>query len=265
MARPKHDNPDIFTAGELAEATGLSPRNLQFLRDNRLGPFAARDQTGGTYGEDTLAEVAMIAGSMEAGFGVMLSAALVTAFLAEGGAHSPARFCYIDHAPDIGTRAGWEWLRGRTWFSRYWHLCSLLGEDLTNATNEDQTIYIADRKFVLAGTRGKPGLRRLVEDGIDADGPFALGKMEGLKRGSDPEFTPFWEGIGYPAPDSPELVAAEIEFQRAAQNSLALVAVNLSLSVRRAFAQVKASRQAKGGPFWEQLGRDGEAMVFDRS
>lgn len=246
MARPKRDRPEIFTGGEVAEATRLPKRTVQYLRDHRLGPFASRDQTGGLYGEDTLSELAMIAGCMGAGYSLTLAAALVAAFLQENTNHPPARFSGLDWWDGTISR------QGTTWFHRYVILRQRTGDALTDSHDQDATLWIADRLHVLSGTRGVPRIDRLVSAGIDPKGPFALGKMAELKRGGDPTLTPWLEALGYPMPDGPEAVQEEIAYQAALRGAVGVASINLSLSIRRAFARVVELRQADGGPLWQE-------------
>lgn len=234
----------MFTGGEVADATGLPKRTVQYLRDKRLGPFASRDQAGGLYGEDTLSELAMIAGCMGAGYSLTLAAALVAAFLQEDPNHPPARFCGLDW------RDGTIRTQGTSWFHRYVILRQRTGDAMTEAHDQDRTLWVADRQFVLSGTRGTPKLDTLVGPGIDPKGPFALGMMAGLARGGEPTFTPWLEALGWPAPDSPEAVQAERDYQAAMRTAVAVASVNLSLAIRRAFASVMEQRRDRCGPNW---------------
>lgn len=247
MARPKRDRPDRFTGGEVNDATGLPRRAVQQLRDFRLGPFAERDQAGGVYDEDTLAELAMIAGVMGAGYSLSLAPALVTAFLSEHPGHPAARFCGIDHM----TRSPIS-REGTSWLHRYVILRRRTGDRLAEAHDADNMLFVADRELVLSGTRGAPRLPRLVAPGIDPAGPFALGRMEGLHRGGEPTFTPWPQPLGWPDPAAPEAVAEEIRYQDALRGAVAVATVNLSLAIRRAFARVMDARLSDGGPLWPQ-------------
>lgn len=251
MARPKHQMPSLFTGGELATATAISARNIQFLRDKRLGPFARIDQAGGMYGEDTLAELAMISGCMKAGYPLSLSASLVDAFLSENPNHTSARFCSVDKFDHTVS------LSGESWFHRH----TLLREshELTSPHDEDGTLIIADREYVLTHSKGKPKIPMLANDGVDPYGPQPLGRMLDLVRGADTRFFPFAEEFVGWSKDSDgqqilsvATVQAEIAFQRAAKDAIALVTVNLSLAIRRAFDAVYVARKAKGGPLWAE-------------
>lgn len=258
MARPKHNDPSLFTMAELSDATGISARNVQFLRDKRRGPFATKDQAGGLYGEDTLAELAMIAGCMGSGYPLSLSAELVTAFLDENPNHPAARFCMVDHFhPAIA-------VQGLSWFQRH----VLLRQRRTNqplglsaSHDQDCTLVVADREFVLAGTKGKPRLPHMPEPGLDENGPLPLGRMHGLVRGGEPYFLSFFEEyVTFEADANGDIKpststnAARVAFQQAAKDAVALVTVNLSLSIRRAFERVYELRKAKGGPLWAEEG-----------
>ena len=252
MARPKHIFPELFTGGELTTATGISLRNVQFLRDQSLGPFATRDQAGGLYQEDTLAELAMIAGCYGAGFPLSLSAALVAAFLLENPNHPAARFCRLDSfQPDVSRL-------GQLWFQRHVEFRELLknpGSDLTSGHDQDATLVVADRQFVLSGTRGKPRLRSMEGPGVDPNGPFPLGRMVDFHRGKEPtfvEFTdePFFRRVSEAELEAgivvaPEVVEGQIRYQSTVWNALGVTTVNLSLSIRCAFDRVYELRKAK--------------------
>lgn len=232
----------------MADASGIAPRAIQFLRDNELGPFPTPDQATGLYEENTLAELAMISGCMGAGYPLRLSAALVTAFLSDNPNHPAARWCYLDHLKSSIT------YKGESWFHRHVILRQERANDLcdlTAAHDQDRVLVVADREFVLTGTKGKPRLSMLVGQGVDPLGPFALGRMRHLKRGEEPVFTPLLEEVNFALSDSPERTAAEIAYQGAARGAVALSTVNMSLSIRKAFQRVYELRLAKGGPLWE--------------
>jgi len=251
MARPKHHNPRLFTGGELAHATGLAPRNIHFLRDKDLIPQDSNDRPGGLYGEDTLANLAMISGCAQAGYSLTLGAQLIGAVRAENPNHPASRFCQLD---EIAPRD-----HNRTWFHQFANLRDSRPElALDVAQAQDSALYVADRTFVLTGRIGAPRLRTLVPEGADAGGPQPLGRMKDLVRGGDAQFESFaetqltWdEGSDGLVWESAATGAATVAFQKAVQNALALVRVNLSLSIRRAFGRVHDLRHAKGGPMWK--------------
>lgn len=244
MARPKHSNPALFTGGEVAAATGLSPRNVQYLRDLRLGPFASGIFSDGLYDEDVLAELAMVAGMIGPVVGLTVGVALVGAFLSENPNHGAARFCLLDQ------RGLGRMPHENGWFRTYASLRSGSDADLTGAFDDDQSIFIADWSQVMSGAWHKPRLPMLVSAGVDPQGPFALGRVEGLGRGNETVFHSFVAEHG--SEETLENVAAQIEAQRALRNATSLLSVNLSRAVRVAFARVYSLRLAKGGPLWAE-------------
>lgn len=257
MARPKHDNPLMFTRSELIEASGLAQGNVKGLRDREIGPFAKRDQAGGTYGEDTLAELAMIGAVAGAGYQLVLGAALVNAFLDQHPNHPPALFCGIAR---FDKRIPF---RGDSWFHRY----VILRRDravqgLTETHDDDMLLLVADNTYVLWGARGGFRLGFAVPAPLDGRGPQPIGWLQDFKRGGEATLTTIPDRINplfIPDPadpselvEAPEAVAAQTEIQDAARNASALVAVNLSLAIRRAFDRVYLMRKARGGPLWPE-------------
>ena len=254
MGRPKHHDPAFFIGSEIAAATGMAQRNLQMLRDKRIGPFAKQDQEGGLYSEDTVAEIAMIAGCAGAGYSLTLAAALTKAFLDDNRNHPAARWCFVDYFDRSFV------FESSGWFHQYCKVARKAGSDMTERHDQDSVLMVADRQWVLRGTVGKPRLGMASQPGVDPYGPTPLGRMDDLKRGHDPHFTPFWEFVSGPPPKTEDEIGAhmekyrliEIDFQTAARSAVALATVNMSLSIRRTFARIVALRQAKGGPFWPE-------------
>lgn len=121
-------------------------------------------------------------------------------------------------------------------------------------------LIVADREWVLRGTKGKPDLPMASAPGVDPYGPTPLGRMADLQRGREPRFTPYVDLLDGPPPATREDTDAlrdrqrqiDVEFQAAYRGAVAVATFNLSLAIRRAFTSVIDIRKAKGGPLWPE-------------
>lgn len=259
MARPRHDDPALFTGAEIETATGIGTRNLQMVRDLGFGPFAQGAPRGGLYSESDMANLVMTSATAGAGLSIKLAAAVIDAFLWRHPRQVGARFCLIDSLDPPEDRDSPRSPRyrpkvldaGRTWFERYVAMRRWPDADdlrLGDASTADAIVILCDGRLIYEGAHVRPRLRVLAADGVDPLGPWPLGEIEGLRRGADPVFRPFDERTDLSTAE--EWAAAEARLQRAAGNAVATLRVNLSLALRRAFGAIFDRRQERGGPWW---------------
>ena len=84
--------------------------------------------------------------------------------------------------------------------------------------------------------------------------PLPLGRITDWQRGGQPEFMPHADALAGVPPDAHTDFEAEqrTALHRALCDACAMLTVNLSLSIRRAFAAIYAHRKATGGPLWRE-------------
>lgn len=254
MARPRRNNPALFTSGEIVAATGITVRNVQWLRDNKVGPFrlgsANVDPASGLYGENVLTEAAMMAGLYSGGLDLKLGGAITAAFLGNQNDHAPGRFSNLDAF--LRDHSLPQYPRQLTsWFQIHELIRQRHSADYEKGSvwDDDQVIIVADRRYVLEGALVMPRLPRLVLPGVNELGPFAVGEITGFAKGESPEFSPIEHMIDVAAEGT--IAEAEIEYQIAAQKAVGKVIANVSLAIRLAFDRVFDLRCAKGGPFFD--------------
>jgi hypothetical protein len=245
VARPKQNNPALFVMGELAKATGFSPRNVQLIRDKRKGPFESEEviqiaSNNGTYDENTAAHLAMIAGVHSAGLPLLLACDLVNAFLEDAPNHVAGRFCNLD-----GTEVGRSIRPGGDWFAAFEALQD--SDEMTLPNDSDAMIYVADRTYVLSGKK-KSRIRMAVPAGVDGSLPSPICRVDGLQKGKEFRVVPAY--LECDLDDQASEIALFQSYHTAFENAVGLITVNLSLSIRLGFAAVAEMRRAKGGPFF---------------
>lgn len=260
MARPKHDNPLMYPAGELALGSGIAQRNVQFLRDNMLGPFTDGAPDNALYDEQTLAHLAIIGGFHQAGLELLPAAQVATAYMNDqvdtraerlanlwGLERRSARIFEKEVSPELYSLfiTG-----GLTWLHHGLMVCQtayIPGK----AIEEDVMITVADRTFVMTG-RHNSRLGDLLPEGVPQDWLEPLCRIEGLARGGAPraisaaveygvdEYDDATGGM-----DQTNSRRAFEAYNTARENAVGLVTVNMSLAIRNAFDRVHDHRMSK--------------------
>lgn len=250
MGRPSHTDPATFTPSETVAATGMSLRNLQFLRDRKLGPFRRDDQKGTIYLESTFCHLVMTAALVQVSGSLTVAAFVADLMVDEVGGR--AERLANPFAMDRRERHS-----ARGTFAVFLNVPPEGRDNLFAPMPGDTAVVIVDRERVMRQTI-KPTLDMAVGEGIDGKGPFAVGRLSGTGRGEEPIFTPVTDEVPHldiQAPDGDTtwqdaVDAIERHYQAAARRAVATLTVNLSLAIRRAFGVVHTLRLQNGGPLW---------------
>ncbi|MFN3825986.1 MAG: hypothetical protein ACK4RN_18635 [Pseudorhodobacter sp.] len=251
MARPKHDNPELFTVGEVAHAAELSPRNIQLLGDKDLTPQAEHEANGkagaALHNINAFMHFAMVGALHKAGLPLLQAARLALAVPDE---FTDARLGYLSGldrqrldgmrgwhkvAPEDGDTGFWlhYWLRrnaapayvpGRSW-------------------DNDIVMLVADRRYALIDLHERRGANMTFGGLKVKAGPEPVCEIEDADRGLRT----------VPVYQRPECKTEEgkrallNEYRGALTNAVGLSRSNLSLAIRKGLDRVYDLRMQKGG------------------
>ena len=251
MARPKHDNPELFTVGEVAHAAELSLRSIQLLGDNGLTPKAehqAEGKGGATmHNIGALMHFAMVAGVYKAGLPLLQAARLCLAVPDE---FSDTRLQYMSGigrqrlngmdgwhavAPEGGDAGFWahHWMR-RTDAPGY-----VAGE----AWDNDIVLLVADRRYALMDLHQPNGMHIAWGELMVPPGPTPVCEIEdvpGALRSIQVFQRQEW------ATERGQLALLD-EYRNALRHAVGISRANVSLAIRKALDRVHDLRMQKGG------------------
>lgn len=265
MARPRILADDIFTSREIALAAGLTPRNFGFLADEGLAPRALEPETDGQSGSklyhaEAMAQTALVGSLHAAGFELLVSARLATAFADEYGASHgrlPANLNAFWRTKALNPSGGIPWGKtdnGIPIDQDFWihHLLRNRSQVYRRGTAipGDCVIEIADNTYVLtrlhdlaiktssaASGKALPAspFYRIVGRGAAAHIVPIHMEVETMDFGIDPR-------------SREKMSSLEDEYMTGRSHAVTLVNVNLSLAIRNALDRLQDVREARQAP-----------------
>ena len=246
MARPRYDNPEMFSAGEISAGTGLSLRNVQLLRDRGLGPQAVEQNEGrkgaNVYGLEAMMEFALINGFHLAGVPLLAAARLPDAVWSTT---SDGRLNYMARIERMAEGRGkdfWPHCMPEDGDFGFWlhhELRTQPGSPYVpgKAQKWDLIVIIADKRHVLRDMLTPPKI-----GGAEAIGVFSDDWTDGEG------FVPEYERRTNMSPE-----AVNQEYRDAALNAVGLLRVNISLAIRQVLDRIHDARMERGGPHFGGL------------
>lgn len=259
MARPKHNNPELFTVGEIAHAVELPLRNLQFLADNDLTPKPRQEAQGrsGAALHDLAAfqHFAMVGGIHKAGLSLALAARLALVIPDE---FNDGR---IEYMSGLGRQSldgmdGWGEVApegGDTGFwLHHWLRITAAPAYVPGASWEnDIAVRIADRRYVLIElhepVRARQ-MKRIFGDLLIDYGADPVCEIEDTPHG--PRAMPVYQRPEWKTPDGQRALLDE--YRNAVRHAVGTSRANISLAIRRALDRVHDMRMEKGGKLFPQ-------------
>lgn len=247
MARPKHDNPELFTNGEIAHGAEVSVRNLQFLKDSGLSPEAEEAKGAALHDSAALMHFAMVAGLHKAGLPLIYAARICMPLRHEfndfalGYMSGLARQSFARNYPSFPDGDFYFWFHD--WLRREGADSYVPGQ----AWDNDIVLLVADRRYVLKDVH-KP---RLTGQMVFGDGHF-------IEAGPDP----FCEIDDASTPGTLTVTSLYereewgfrqcqldllAEYRDALDNAVGVSRANLSLAIRNCLDRVHDLRMSKGG------------------
>lgn len=275
MARPVRASQSFFTSRELAVAARLSARNMGLLIEQRLAPEAVEYGSGKSghrrYDAAALAHTALIGCLQSAGFELLVSARLASAFADDYAAshgrlhsnlgaflHPPLNpeksypWGKMPSDPDISLEQDF-WLHHllRNKSSIYLRGKALMG---------DSIIEIADHAYVMTRTLGLEEIR--VFSPVSRAGLPVSIEYRITGRGSAARIVPAHMEVNsldfsVDPVSAEQMRRLEQDYLKGRRDAETIVNINLSLGIRNAFDRIQDDRQTKGGIIEPELQREG--------
>lgn len=232
MARPKHTDPELFTSGEISQSTGLTIRNLQYLRDNELTP-QSQYQDSPRYAANLYDTTACVHFSLVyalQNIGITLTpAAKVAMHVRDAMDADFGRVSQMNNWPHARSvrrdhSADWPQTENSYFWVHHWARRDLHeGYAEGVAWPHDIILEIADSRFVMFAARAP--LLKTIDPLCEL-----VGSLDG-------EVIPVME------PHDCQIR----RFEDARQNAVGLSRINVSLAVRNVFDRIHDLRMANGG------------------
>lgn len=251
MSRPKHENPEHFTSGEISHGTGISVRNLQLLRDNSVAPQAVKNASGNStslYGLDGVIHFAMVGALHLSGMALMESAKLAQQLKWE---FNDFQFGYMSgigrstfgREVDFSVPAGGD---AAFWLHHGLHKESNRKYRSGLAWDDDIVLVVADRKFAFLDVNVRRNkAKRVFGFHIVEAGPEPFCQILENHEGAKIAVQPVYERDEWETSDG-QLEILD-EYTHALANAIGLTRVNLSLAIRNCADQIHDLRMEKGG------------------
>ncbi|MBL1436833.1 MAG: hypothetical protein COB08_011650 [Rhodobacteraceae bacterium] len=255
MARPKQNSPEQFTSGEISYGTGISLRNLQYLRDNALTPTTANwtewNKATNVYDMAGFVHFSMVGALLKSGLPLARSAKMVKELRWEFNEFEFGYMSGLSRQVFKGMPDYWTPDTDDYDFSFWLHhgirKANYSGYSQKTAWDNDIILVVADQKYALTDIH------------IQTHGIGTIFGHHTIKSGPYPfcQFEEHGDGV-IPIHEREEWETSEgqlqllTEYRDALDNATGVTRVNLSLALRNCADQIHDLRMEKGGKIFSQ-------------
>lgn len=251
MARPKHDDPELFTLGEVAHAAELSLRNIQLLGDNGLTPEAEQQAKGRSgaalHNISAFMHFAMVAGLHKAGLPLLQAARLCLAVPDEFNDDRLGYMSGINRQRFGGVR-GWSEVAPEGGDTGFWVHHWLRRNEIAayvpgEAWDNDIVLWVADRRYALIDQHQGRSSKMLWGELLIEAGPAPVCEIEDGEAGL--RTVPVYQREEWKTERGQ--LALVNEYRDALRHAVGISRANLSLAIRGGLDRVHDLRMQKGG------------------